>query len=316
MLEVKKINTDKAIDNNIFFRPENFDEFVWQEEIKKILKTAISSSWKSWNILWHVLFSWPSGYGKTTIAQIIARWIWVNIKIVTGYAISKPSEIISILNNLERWDILFIDEIHRLKSNIEEVLYVAMEDFFIDMVMPEWWNVRIPINPFTLVWATTKMEKLSDPFKNRFVYKFHFMDYNENEKQEIVSRYLNLYGIKFDRNLLSHISKKVESVPREINNLCIKVRDFLISHGYDEKDLQLDDNLRGNFEKWIKIDDWWLTNIHRKYLEILANEKWPIWVKTIALKLWINEQSVENDIEPLLIKLGKVEKTGKWRIIV
>ena len=314
-MKVEKINTEKVIDINVSHRPDSFDGIIWQEHIKWVLKTAIDS-WKKrkWNI-WHILFSWPSGFGKTTMAYVIAKQSAVNIKAVTWYAINKPADIISILNNLQNWDILFIDEIHRLRPNVEEVLYIAMEDFVIDMVMPDWWNVRIPINPFTLIGATTKSENLSQPIKNRFVYNFHFMDYSHNEKKKIVEKYLKHYEISFDINLLDDITSKVDSVPREIHNLCVKIRDYVITNT-NEKKLILTFDLRKKFTSHSKISEWWLSPIHEKYLEILQKSDRPMWLKSIAIQLGINEQSVEEDIEPLLLKLGKIEKTTKGRILL
>ena len=187
-MEVKKINIDTILEPQDGFRPDSFDSFVWQEHIKKVLQTAIDSAKERKWSMGHILFCGPSWFWKTTMAHIISKQSNVNMKVVTGYAISKPSEIVSILNSLEDGDILFIDEIHRLKANVEEVLYIAMEDYVIDMVMPEWWNVRIPLNKFTLVWATTKWEWLSKPIKNRFIYDFHFMEYNANEKKKIIRK--------------------------------------------------------------------------------------------------------------------------------
>lgn len=312
-MEVKKINTDKLLNINHTGRPDTFDEFIGQEHIKGVVKTAIDS-WKKrkWHI-GHILFSGPSWFGKTTMAHIISKQWQVNIKAVTWYAITKPSEIISILNTLENGDILFIDEIHRLKPNIEEVLYIAMEDFVIDMVMPEWWNVRIPINPFTLIGATTKSESLSQPIKNRFVYHFHFMEYTSNEKEIIIKKYLKKYEIKTSDEIVTKISGKVDAVPREIHNLCIKIRDFVITESQDKT---LTDSLRIDFLKHSKIDEWGMTPLHAKYLEILENADRPLGVKAIAVQLWINEKAVEEDVEPLLLKLGKIEKTYGWRIII
>jgi holliday junction DNA helicase RuvB len=136
-MEIKKINPDTQAPLINGSRPSDFDEFIGQDHIKQIIKTAIHSARKRKGNLGHILFSGPSGFGKTTMANIIAKQSGVSIKTVTGYAITKPSEIISILNSLQEGDILFIDEIHRLRPNIEEVLYIAMEDFVIDMVMPE-----------------------------------------------------------------------------------------------------------------------------------------------------------------------------------
>lgn len=311
-MEIKKINTEKLLDLNKHRRPSNFEEFIWQEHIKWVLKTAIQSAQKRNSHMWHILFSWPSWFGKTTIAYIISKQWNIWIKAVTWYAISKPSEIVSILNSLEQWDILFIDEIHRLKPNIEEVLYIAMEDFVIDMVMPEWWSVRIPINPFTLIWATTKSESLSQPMKNRFIYNFHFMEYSWEEKKTLIKKYLIEYKIKFNDTILSEISSKVDAVPREIHNLCVKIRDFIVSR--NEK--ILDENIRNQFILHSKIDNGGLTPLHNKYLEILRKADRPMWVKAIAVQLWINEKAVEEDIEPLLLKLDKIEKTAWGRILI
>lgn len=303
-------------------RPDTFDEFIGQEHIKGVVKTAIES-WKKrkWH-MGHILFSGPSGFGKTTMAHIISRQGQVNIKAVTWYAITKPSEIISILNTLEKWDILFIDEIHRLKPNIEEVLYIAMEDFVIDMVMPEGGNVRIPINPFTLIWATTKSESLSQPIKNRFVYHFHFMEYTQNEKETIIKKYLDKYEIKTSDEIIWKISAKVGSVPREIHNLCIKIRDFVITRspldkeGWGEIWKTLTETLREDFLAHSQIEEGGMTPLHAKYLEILEKADRPLGVKAIAVQLWVNEKAVEEDIEPLLLKLWKIEKSGAGRILI
>lgn len=312
-MEVKKINTEKLLNISQNGRPDSFEDFIGQEHIKKIVQTAISSGKiRKWN-MGHMLFSGPSGFGKTTMAMIISKQGNVNIKAMTGYAITKPAEIISILNNLETGDILFIDEIHRLKPNIEEVLYIAMEDFVIDMVMPEWWNVRIPINPFTLIGATTKAESLSQPMKNRFVYHFHFMEYTQVEKETLIKKYLSHYEITIDEDLVKKLAEKVGSVPREIHNLCIKIRDFVITHSPDKK---LTEHLRGEFLHHSQIEEGGMTPLHAKYLEILREADRPMWSKAIAVQLWINEKAVEEDVEPLLLKLWKIEKSWSGRILV
>ena len=310
-MEIKKIDTTTQKQTILATRPDNFDDFVGQSHIKQMLQTAITSAKKRNWPLWHILFSWPSWFWKTTMAHIIAEELWVNNKIITAYAISKPSEIVSILNALEPWDILFIDEIHRLKPNVEEVLYTAMEDFVVDMVMPEWWNIRIPINPFTLIWATTKPEMLSKPMKNRFVYSFHLAEYTDAEKSIIIQRYLRVYDVNYNSSVPSEIAKKVDSVPREIHNLCIKIRDYCI-----EKSIKnLTSSELSQFFQHAQIHDGGLTPLHERYLEVLAQYDRPIWVRVIAAQLWVNEKAVEEDIEPLLLKLWKIEKTSQWRIL-
>ena len=311
-MEIKKISLETATSWNISHRPQSFAEFIWQAPIKSVLQTAIESAKLREAPLGHILFSGSSGFGKTTLATIISQQMNTNIKVVTGYALTKPSELVSLLNSLESWDILFIDEIHRIKPTLEEVLYIAMEDFVIDMLMPEWWSIRLPINPFTLVWATTKPESLSQPMKNRFIYHFHFMDYDLEEKKTILDRYLQHYQVNYEPDLLEKFVQKVASVPREIHNLVIKIRDYLISRQLPI----LTSKDREEFLKHSQIDDWGMMPIHKKYLDILADFDRPVGVKTLAVQLWVSEKNLEEDIEPLLLKLGKIEKTTKGRSLV
>lgn len=311
-MEIKKISLETATSWNISHRPQSFAEFIWQAPIKSVLQTAIESAKLREAPLGHILFSGSSGFGKTTLATIISQQMNTNIKVVTGYALTKPSELVSLLNSLESWDILFIDEIHRIKPTLEEVLYIAMEDFVIDMLMPEWWSIRLPINPFTLVWATTKPESLSQPMKNRFIYHFHFMDYDLEEKKTILDRYLQHYQVNYEPHLLEKFVQKVASVPREIHNLVIKIRDYLISRQLPI----LTSKDREEFLKHSQIDDWGMMPIHKKYLDILADFDRPVGVKTLAVQLGVSEKNLEEDIEPLLLKLGKIEKTTKWRSLI
>ena len=311
-MEIKKISLETTTSWTISHRPQSFAEFIWQAPIKSVLQTAIESAKLREAPLGHILFSGSSGFGKTTLATIISQQMNTNIKVVTGYALTKPSELVSLLNSLESWDILFIDEIHRIKPTLEEVLYIAMEDFVIDMLMPEWWSIRLPINPFTLVWATTKPESLSQPMKNRFIYHFHFMDYDLEEKKTILDRYLQHYQVNYEPHLLEKFVQKVASVPREIHNLVIKIRDYLISRQLPI----LTSKDREEFLKHSQIDDWGMMPIHKKYLDILTDFDRPVGVKTLAVQLGVSEKNLEEDIEPLLLKLGKIEKTTKGRSLI
>ena len=147
---------------------------------------------------------------------------------------------------------LFIDEIHRLKPSIEEILYIAMEDYCIDMVMPEGGNVRIPLHSFSLIGATTKMESLADPLKNRFVYKFHFSDYNLQEQQRIIQRYLKFHSIDYQDNIIQDIADNILPIPREINNFCVILRDYLITKSLHNK--TLDQTIRQAFKTWAELE--------------------------------------------------------------
>ena len=312
-MHIEKMDLQKKTTTWKKVRPDNFDSFVWQEHITRIIKTAIDSAQKKEHQLWHILLSGPSGYGKTTLAHITTNLYGKNFHTVTGYAISKPAELISIMTSMNEWDVLFIDEIHRIKPILEEMLYIAMEDFAIDMMVGDGWAVRVPLKPFTLIWATTKPESLTEPLKNRFIYSFHCVDYNNQEKDKIVERYLNHYEIKYLPNLVKQISLKVDTVPRKIHNLIVNIRDFLISKNHD---LTLNNDNWKECEHRLEIRDWWITNIHEKYLSILRSNSGAVGLKTISLQLGINEESVENEIEPLLLKSGLIEKTGRGRILV
>ena len=289
-------------------RPMDFDDFVGQEDIKQILKSAVLSAQKRNDVLWHILFSWDSGFWKTTLANIIANKLWKNIKIITAYAMEKPADMISVLNQLEEGDILFIDEVHRLKPKIEEILYIAMEDFRVDIIMQDE-SMSLPINKFTLIWATNKLEKLSDAFKNRFVYKFHLKPYNQQEVEKILLQYFEKLGIDIDSTSLKQLSTKCLPVPREIKNLAIKVRDYLVAKN---QKLKINSNTLNNVLQDLQLENYGLSDLQKRYLKILE-EKEIAWVKTIAMTLNVDERVVEKDIEPLLINLWIIEKTTRWR---
>jgi len=298
------------IKQNLDFSEENisFENYIWQEQIKKILQSAIVSAKKRKDILGHILLSWDSWFWKTTLAKIIANTLGKNIKIITAYAMEKPADMISVLNQLEEWDILFIDEIHRLKPKIEEILYIAMEEFKVDIIMQDE-TMSLPVNKFTLIGATNKLEKLSDAFKNRFVYKFHLKPYTQSEIESILKLYLEKLSIKIDYKCLQKLSKKVLPVPREIRNLAIKVRDYLIAKNQrlyitsENVDLILKD---------LQLVDYGLSDLQKRYLQILK-EKRQIGLKTLSSILNIDEKVIEKDIEPLLINLWIIEKTTKGR---
>lgn len=315
-MDIHTISTKKQISQTTNYRPLSFVDFIGQEDCKKVLQAAITSAHTQQKALWHILISGQSGYGKTTLSQIIAQHMQSNIKIITWYALSKPAEMISLLNSLGKNDILFIDEIHRLRPQVEEVLYIAMEDYRIDMIMPDGGMINIPLQAFTLIWATTQLEKLSTPLKNRFIYKFHFQDYNNQELAQIMKRYLEQNSITLSSwAVLGHIIQYLPHVPRDIATSCVQLKDYLIA--YHDTQTLLTKDIREHFRTRSKRNKGWLTQLHQAYLHILqdANTS-PVWLKTLAVKLWLSEKSVEDDIEPLLFKLGKIEKTSRGRILI
>lgn len=293
---------------------ENFDDFIWQEYIKNVLRSWIISSLKRNDTLGHILFSWDSGFWKTTLSKIIAWNLNKKIKIITAYAMEKQSDMISVLNQLEDWDILFIDEIHRLKPKIEEILYIAMEDFRVDIILEDE-TTSIPINKFTLIGATNKLECLSDAFKNRFIYKFHLKPYTHEETKKILNKYLKEFNINCKQNIIQKLSKKTLPVPREIKNLAIRIRDFLIANWFYDKNLYIKEDLYFKIIENLKLWEYWLSDLQKTYLEILEKKE-ILWLETISSMLNISKKVIEKDIEPLLINVWIIEKTKKWRKLI
>lgn len=315
VMEHKQINMKQSPQHSQSQRPLTFEDFVWQKDTIHILQTALQSAHQKGHTLGHMLLCWKSWYWKTTLASIVSRKTKSKLHMLTGYAINKPAEMVSLLNTVEKDDVVFIDEIHRLKAPIEEVLYIAMEDYAIDMVMPDGNTVKLPVEPFTLIGATTKSESLSEPLKNRFIYTFHLSPYSYEEKKQIVQRYLTLNNMNLAQSsLLETICSFASSTPREITTLCIQLRDYCIVHNNDS--LTVDTGLREKFVKAHNVKEWWMSPVHIRYLAILKSAQRPVGLRTLSAKLWINEKALEHDIEPVLFQLGKVEKTAKGRIFV
>jgi len=292
---------DKIQNFTNILRPLKLEDYIWQELIKKHLSVWIASCKIRNCSLDHILFYGPPGLWKTTISNIIATELWTNLKSTSGPAIEKQSDLVSILSNLEQWDILFIDEIHRLRPQVEEILYTAMEDFVIDiMVWSGTWaqSVKMPLKEFTLVWATTRLSALSSPLRDRFwnVLKLDF--YDDDDLVLII-----------DKN-----SKKLwlELTPRIANRLLKIVRDYYTIW----KDVSNKEVLKSIFN-WIWIDDLWLDYLDKKYLETLYYTFWwkAVWLNTLSSSIWEEEATLEDVVEPYLLQIGFIERSPRWRII-
>ncbi len=310
----KSISSDSNIvENNL--RPKKLSDYVWQTSIKKHLEVSISSARIRWESLEHILFYGPPGLWKTTISNIISNEMWVNLKSTSGPAVDKQSDLISILSNLDEWDILFIDEIHRLKPQIEEILYTAMEDFVIDIMVWIWtWAqwVKLPIKKFTLIWATTRLSSLSSPLRDRFwnVLKLDFYDHTDIEK--IIDRNTSVLWVELNKDVISFISKKSRWTPRIANRLLKVIRDYA-TIGKDVNSLL---EVIEIFEN-IWIDELGLDYLDRKYIETI-NYKfawWPVWLNTLSSAIWEEEATLEDVVEPYLLQIGFLERTSRWRKI-
>lgn len=304
------------ITNDIKLRPKRLESYIWQSSIKKHLQVSISSAKIRNDPLEHILLYWPPGLWKTTLSLIIANEMWVWMKHTSGPAIEKQSDIISILTSIVEWDILFIDEIHRLKPQIEEILYGAMEDYAIDIMIWSWtWatSIKMDLPKFTLIWATTKLSMLSSPLRDRFwnIMKLDF--YNEDELSSIIKRSFDILECKIDNYWICEtIALKSRWTPRIANRLVKIVRDYITVWSDVSSD------------KWIKdifsslwIDEKWLDSLDRKILESLhMNFSWkPVWLNTLASMIWEEEDTIEDVIEPYLLKIWFIERTPRWRQI-
>lgn len=301
--------------NESSLRPKTLSEYVWQEQIKKHLWVSIASAKMRSATLEHILFYWPPGLWKTTLSNIIASEMWSNLKITSWPAIEKQADLISILSNIESWDILFIDEIHRLRPQIEEILYTAMEDFVIDIVVWKWtWaqSVRMPISSFTLVWATTKLSSLSSPLRDRFgnVLKLDF--YNENDLSKIILRNAHIIYLEISKELINAISSRSRWTPRIANRILKIIRDYAI--------IWKEINNVAVFEE-IFLDLWidalGLDYLDRKYLETILNKfaSWPVGLGTLASSIWEEEATLEDVVEPYLLQIWFIERSTRWRKI-
>jgi Holliday junction DNA helicase RuvB len=247
------------------------------------------------------------------LSNIIAYEMWASLKSTSGPAVEKQSDLISILSNLNDWDILFIDEIHRLKPQIEEILYTAMEDFTIDiMVWAGTWaqSVKIPLKKFSLVWATTRLSALSSPLRDRFwnILKLDFYDSSDIEK--IIANNSSILWLDLCKDSLCFVSKKSRWTPRIANRLLKVVRDYHTIWHDVNKAQELQDIFLS-----IWIDDLGLDYLDRKYIEILYHNfnSWPVWLNTIASAIWEEEATLEDVVEPYLLQIWFLERTPRWR---
>ncbi len=297
-------------------RPKNLLEFIGQIESKDNLTTFIRSASKREEAMDHALLVGPPGLGKTTLAQIIANELGVGFRSTSGPVISKSGDLAAILTNLNERDILFIDEIHRLNSVVEEVLYQAMEDFQLDLIIgegPSARSVRIDLPRFTLVGATTRSGLLTTPLRDRFGIHLRMQFYSIAELEEILIKASKKLSIDLMQDGASEIAKRSRGTPRIAGRLLRRVRDFVLVRGKAE----IDKNEADNALSKLDIDENGLDAIDRNYLRILA-EKYnggPVGVETIAASLADQRDVVEEVIEPFLIQKNLVDRTPRGRVL-
>jgi len=297
-------------------RPQMLDEFVGQAEARANLAVFIQSARMRAEAMDHTLFHGPPGLGKTTLAQIMARELGVGFRMTSGPVLAKPGDLAAILTNLEPRDVLFIDEIHRLSPVVEEVLYPAMEDFALDLVIgegPAARTVRIDLQPFTLVGATTRLGLLTTPLRDRFGIPTRLQFYTEDELNLIVGRGARLLGIECDPDGTREIARRARGTPRIAGRLLRRVVDFVTVEGNGRLTRAIADRALTR----LGVDQLGLDGGDRRYLRLLAENYGggPVGVETIAAALSEARDAIEEVIEPYLLQQGLILRTPRGRML-
>ncbi len=304
---------DIIFENNL--RPSRFTDFIGQKKKVENLKTYIKGAVQRKEALDHVLFHGPPGLGKTTLANIIASEMGVQIKQTSGPILDKKGDITAILTELEPKDVLFIDEIHRLKTSVEEMLYKAMEDFQVDVIIGEGIgakNISISINPFTLVGATTRTGLLSSPLRDRFGIFIHLDFYNQHDLVEVLVRSSQILKIKITSDAAEQIARRSRGTPRIANKLLKRVRDFAQVKGEGIIDLKITDKSFNALE----VDEMGFDEIDRKILLTII-EKFsggPVGLSTLSTSIQEEKETIEDVYEPFLVQQGYLKITSRGRV--
>ena len=299
-----------------FLRPSFLGDFIGQEKLKENLEIFLNSAKSRNDSLDHTLFYGPPGLGKTTLAQIIAHEMGVGFKSTSGPVISKSGDLAAILTNLQAGDVLFIDEIHRLNKNVEEILYSAMEDFKLDIIIgegPSARAIKIDLPKFTLVGATTRLGAIANPLKDRFGIPLRINFYNVKELEQIIERDAKILNIGIENFASKEIAKRSRGTPRIAIRLLKRVRDFAINANQEIITQKIADYALTQLE----IDNYGLDASDHRYLRFIAENYrgGPVGVETISSAISEERDTVEDSIEPYLIQQGFIEKTPRGRVI-
>ena len=308
--------TTLETDVDFSLRPHLLNEFVGQEHIKSNLSIFIKAAQNRNEPLDHTLFYGPPGLGKTSLAHIIAKEMGVNFKATSGPTLSKAADLAAILTNLQENDVLFIDEIHRLNTNIEEILYPAMEDFFLDIIIgegPAARSVRIDLPRFTLIGATTRLGLISNPLRDRFGIPLRLNFYKVEELVKVINRAANLLNTKITKDGAQEIAQRSRGTPRIALRLLKRIRDFASVENRPEIDAALADSALTRLE----VDKAGLDSNDYRYLKFIVDNYngGPVGVETIASALSEQRDAIEETIEPYLIQIGLLQRTPRGRVI-
>ena len=318
-INIEKFNIPQESEDefvfNLSLRPKNMSEFVGQGDNMASLKIAIEAAKKRQEPLEHLLLSGPPGLGKTSLAYCVSNELSAKIVSTSGPAIERAGDLIGILTNLEKSDILFIDEVHRLSKVVEEFLYPAMENFQIDFIIdkgPYAKSIKFNLKPFTLIGATTREGLLSSPLRGRFGLFLHFDFYSEKDLSSVIERSARMLQVEIDKEATFQIAKRARGTPRLANRLLRRVRDYSQVKGKGNIEHSTVEKALG----FLKIDDKGLDDLDRKYLRVLIDiyKGGPSGVESLAASLGEEQDTIIDIIEPYLLKIGFVKRSPRGRV--
>lgn len=313
IITAEELDKEDVFESSI--RPESLDEYIGQDEIKENLRVFIEAAKMRDESLDHVLLYGPPGLGKTTLAHIIANELGTNIKTASGPSLEKSGDLAAVLSNLEPGDVLFIDEIHRMPKFVEEILYPAMEDFELDIIIGadgKSRSIKIDLPPFTLVGATTRAGDLSSPLRDRFGIISKLNYYKDDELQMIVKRTSRVLSMNISDAAALEIARRCRKTPRVANRLFKRVRDFALVKGTGI----IDEEITIDSLKRLKVDEYGLDQIDIEYLEALIHKfnGGPVGVETIATAIGEEVTTIEDVVEPFLLQEGFIKRTPRGRV--
>ena len=313
MLSGTKLDEDLSFD--VTLRPRGFDEYVGQDAVKENLKVAIAAAQARGDVLDHILFHGPPGLGKTSLAYIIAREMGVNIKATSGPVVERPGDLAALLTNLDDGDILFIDEIHRLNHIVEEVLYPAMEDYQIDIMVgqgPAARSIKLPLKRFTLIGATTRSGLLTSPLRDRFGHIHRLDFYNTEALAKILQRSAAILSVREEAEGIMEIAARSRGTPRIANRLLRRVRDYTQVKG----DGTITKRLTEQALRMLEVDRLGLDKMDTMLLLTLIDKfaGGPVGVETLAAAIGEEKDTIEDVYEPFLIQAGFIQRTPRGRV--